>query len=126
MPWYWSGKINKDQHAAIIHESIHCILTNSGVDKVFDHDAYREGIDVFFHRKSSLFLGYYNKHFWSGRDIKNYWQASEFFWKEFENIENENDFKTIPKILLNPNDERVRRIIEKIKSTWPSSRDFHV
>jgi len=122
LPWHWKGKIDDEQHAAIIHESIHCILRNRGVDKVFDHDAYREGIDVFFHRKSGLFLGYYNKHFWSGRDIKNYWQASEFFWKELENIKNP---KEIPKILLNPNDVRVRRIAANIRAAWPSSKDFH-
>ena len=124
LPWYWGGAVDAKQHAAIIHESIHCILMNSRTDRVLDTDAYREGMDVFFHRKSGLPLGYYQKNIFSSGDLKKYWEASEIFYKEFSDIKNKSMFQQIPAILRNRNDPRTGRICQAMLAKFGREK-FH-
>ncbi|MBT3324262.1 hypothetical protein HN681_04670 [archaeon] len=124
LPWIWYGNLTSDQHAGLIHESLHNILTNSGVDdrSIKAKDAYSEGIAVFFHRKSGLFLGYYQKGLFSDKMIKKYWDSSEIFWQEFEDIQRDKFF-TIPTRLKNKNDEKTRKIIDRLNNQFSGS--FH-
>ena len=124
LPWFWHGKIDSSQHAAILHESIHNILENSGINSTFDHNAWREGVDVFLHRRSSLHLGYYRKKFWYQlfkKDLINYWNASEIFWDVLKDVE---DLK-LRGILSSANNEKTKMIISQIKNIWPHSSKFH-
>ncbi len=116
LPWYWNwkDKVTDKEHAAIIHESIHCILDNNNIGRSDSSDAFREGVDVFFHRKSGLYMGYYNKHFFSKGGIKEYWRWSEVLWKEFEDITDKREFKTIPAILLNQDHEITLRVVRNL------------
>ena len=127
LPWYWTGEIDKYDHAAIIHESIHNILHNSGTDKAFEHNAWNEGIDVFFHRRSRLYLGYYKLRlrdrlpFFARNDIISYWMASQIFWEELKDVSN----SQLKNKLSTPIDPKVQKITQRIKEIWPNSSDFH-
>jgi hypothetical protein len=124
LPWHWGfGEIDENQHASIIHEAIHTILENNKVP-VFDHNAYTEGIDVFFHRISGLFLGHYEaKHWWS-KGPRHYWRASEVFYGEFKDLVEQKRFKEIADALKDPKNARTRKVLEKIREGL-TSEHFH-
>jgi hypothetical protein len=128
LPWHWYGEVNDDDHAVIIHESIHNIIMNSGVEKTFEritgkgHNAWNEGIDVFFHRRSGLFLGFYGdlREYIRDAVVRDYFIASNIFWVELSGV-NDADLRTV---LSDPNDPKTKRVVERILKTWPDQDKF--
>ena len=132
LPWHWAGEIKNEDHDTLIHEAIHNIMLNSGVNYTFEeiegtgHNAWNEGIDVFFHRRSGLYLGGFKSSWtWGFRRSKwglsAYWAASQIFWDELKNVPN----NQLRKVLGNKENEKTKRIVDKIKEIWPKSDQFH-